>query len=85
MNKLLNSDGDIIISVGSDSSHIRNKEEYDKTIKRLICRIRTVWSRGGLDRHCNYSDLEEIMECDDIPKDKWSSLTNTAYYYFNKD
>lgn len=83
MNKTINQDGEKIICVGQEGSHIRNKEVYNKTIARLICRIRTVWSRGGVDRHCEPQDLWDIMETDDIPKDKWKSLYDSAYYYFD--
>ena len=61
----------------------RNKEVYNKTMARLLCRIRSVWSYGGVDRHCDPQDLWDIMEADDIPKDKWKSLYNSAYYYFD--
>ena len=83
MNKTINQDGEIIICVGQEGSHIRNKEVYNKTMARLLCRIRTVWSYGGVDRHCDPQDLWDIMEADDIPKDKWKSLYNSAYYYFD--
>ena len=83
MNKTVNQDGEIIICVGQEGSHIRNKEVYNKTMARLLCRIRTVWSYGGVDRHCDPQDLWDIMEADDIPKDKWKSLYNSAYYYFD--
>ncbi len=85
MNKVTNQDGDTVIAVGGEKSHIRNADVYNKTVLRLICRIRTVWSRGGIDRHCEYADLEEILRDDDIPKDKWQALVNTAYYYFDKE
>ena len=83
MNKTVNQDGEIIICVGQEGSHIRNKEVYNKTMARLLCRIRSVWSYGGVDRHCDPQDLWDIMEADDIPKDKWKSLYNSAYYYFD--
>ena len=83
MNKTANQDGEIIICSGEEGSHIRNKEVYNKTMARLLCRIRTVWSYGGVDRHCDPQDLWDIMEDYDIPKDKWKSLYNSAYYYFD--
>jgi hypothetical protein len=83
MNKTINQDGEIIICSGQEGSHIRNKEVYNKTMARLLCRIRSVWSYGGVDRHCDPQDLWDIMEADDIPKDKWKSLYNSAYYYFD--
>ena len=83
MNKTINQDGEIIICVGQEGSHIRNKEVYNKTMARLLCRIRSVWSYSGVARHCDPQDLWDIMEADDIPKDKWKSLYNSAYYYFD--
>jgi hypothetical protein len=62
MNKTVNQDGEIIICVGQEGSHIRNKEVYNKTMARLLCRIRTVWSYGGVDRHCDPQDLWDIMD-----------------------
>jgi hypothetical protein len=82
MNKIFNQGNELIFASGQDSSHIRNKEQFNKTMDRLICRIWTVWCRGGLERHCEHQDLEEILECDDIPKEKWKSLIKSAYYYF---
>ena len=83
MKKILNQDNKLIIAIGKDGSHIRNKKQFNKTMDRLICKIWTVWCRGGLERHCDYQELEEILECDNIQKDKWKSLINSAYFYFD--
>ena len=81
MNKIRNQTGGFIISVGEEDSHIRNKEVYYITIKKLINHINNNWLQGGLNRHTPYIELEYICEDDNIPKDKINGLINSANYY----
>ena len=84
MNKIRNQDGVFVFAEGQEGSHIRNKTVYNLTVNKLIDRIEYVWCRGGLDRHCDYSDLDEIMEFDNIPYNIRKGLVRTAYYYFTE-
>jgi len=82
MNRLINESKQEVVSVGSEGSHIRNLTEYNLTMKKLIVKLNTRWSVGGLGRHCEHYELEWICEDSGVLKDKWTSLINTAYYYF---
>ena len=84
MNIVINQDYELIISTGTEGSHIRNAQQFNITMAKLIDKIKDTWSLGGIYRHCDYSDLEYIMKQDNIPKEKHSSLVNTAYFYFDK-
>ena len=81
MNKIINQFGEQILAVGQDNSHIRNKDVYCKTIPALIQRIRNsnAWI-SVLDTDLN-RDLRWICEDDNIPKEKWGMLINTAWHY----
>ena len=85
MNKLVNETGQIIIAAGQDGSHIRNKEQYNKTLPQLIEKLHKNWAWGGLSRHTDNSELEDIMELNGVPKEKYSNLVRSAYYYFDKE
>lgn len=84
MNKIINQLGEQILACGDENSHIRNKDVYCKTIPALIQRIRNsnAWS-SVLDVDLN-RDLRDICAEDNIPKEKWSALINTAWYYADK-
>lgn len=75
--------GKIIIAVGAEGSHVRNKDEFNITLPKLIDLLDKNWCRGGLDRHTEPQDLFDIMQDDGVPKEKQSSLYNSAYYYFD--
>jgi hypothetical protein len=74
MNKTVNQSGETIITVGQKGSHIRNKEEYNITLPKLIEELK----RGVviMDR------LKDICIQDNVPKEEISGLVRSAVYYY---
>lgn len=81
MNYIINQSGEPIIAVGSPGSNIRNKDEFNITLPKLIDLINRNWEQTGILRHTATSDLEYILEDDGVPRSKWNNLIQSAYYY----
>ena len=79
MNKIKNQSGEVIVSVGSEGSHIRNKEVYNLTYKKLN---NYLWDTEYNRCKPFYSDMENICDDDNIPTEITSSLISTANFYF---
>ena len=80
MNKVKNQNGEQIIAIGVKGSHVRNKTVFNLTIPKLIQRIRNsnAWSDIKDTSLCR--DLEWICEDDNIPKEQWGNIINSAFY-----
>lgn len=80
-----NQKGEFIIAVGQEGSFARIKTEFDITIPKLIEKLWSYWYQGGINRHTPHYELENICEDDEVAKEMWSKLINTAYYYFTEE
>jgi len=81
MNHIINESGEKVISVGQDGSHARIKEQFDYTLPLMIEAINNQWVKGGLERHLDYSVLEDIMVASDIHDSMHSALIRSSYFY----
>lgn len=79
MNKVTNQSGETIIAVGSEDSHIRNKEVYNQTYEKLN---NYLWSSEYNKCKPSHSDQENICDDDGLDKKIRSSLIQTANFYF---
>jgi len=81
MNHTTNQLGEDIIAVGAKGSHIRNKDEYNITMPKLIQRIRNSKAWSDIPDTSEFSDLELICEEDNVPKSEWQNLIRSARFY----
>jgi hypothetical protein len=81
MNKTYNQLGEEIIAVGEKGSHIRNSEEYNITMPKLIQRIGNSNAWSDIPDSSEFKDLEYICEDDNIPKSEWQNLIRSAKFY----
>lgn len=72
-----NQDGETIIAVGAKGSHVRNKDEYNQTIHKLIIMVNFGASIDELKAKC---------EDDEVPSEDINDLIKSAkYYYLNPE
>lgn len=81
MIKVKNQTGEQIIAIGAEGSHIRNKTVFNLTMPKLIQRIRNSNAWSDIKDTTLYRDLEWKCEDDNIPKEQWRGLINSAFYY----
>jgi len=80
MNKVENQTGEQIIAIGAEGSHIRNETVFNLTMPKLIQRIRNSNAWSDIKDTTLYRDLEWQCEDDNLPKEQWSNLINSAFY-----